>query len=174
MPAFLEAAERADALRPAHPTLLYNLACARARNGDSDGAIAALGRLADMGLAFDAAADPDFAELSDAPDFLAVAARLAANAAPVGTAETAFGLPRRDFVPEGIARDPASGAFYVSGVRAGEVVRVDERGAIEPLRTCLGARSVWRSIPRAASCGWAAPGSPRPRKWTRPRSGAAS
>ncbi|MGH7565224.1 MAG: hypothetical protein ACREK2_00180, partial [Gemmatimonadota bacterium] len=59
-------------------------------------------------------------------------ARLAANAGPAGAADSAFTLPWPDFVPEGIARDPESGAFFVSGVHGRRVVRVDADGRAEP------------------------------------------
>jgi hypothetical protein len=131
-PAFLAAIERADSLRPAHPAILYALASARALSGDGPCAIATLGRIADMGLAYDPTADPDFHALGDEPGFAAVAARLRANAAALGTADTALTLPWRDFVPEGIARDPATGAFFVSGVHRRVVVRVGADGEVAP------------------------------------------
>jgi sugar lactone lactonase YvrE len=85
-----------------------------------------------MGLAYDPAGDADFAGLSDDPAFEAVAGRLRANAIPVGVADTAFTLPWREFVPEGIARDAVSGAFFVSGVHGRRVARVDPDGRVEP------------------------------------------
>jgi hypothetical protein len=47
-------------------------------------------------------------------------------------ADTALTLPWRDFVPEGIARDPATGAFFVSGVHRRVVVRVGADGEAAP------------------------------------------
>jgi len=131
-PAFLAAIERADSLRPAHPGILYALASARALSGDDPGAIATLGRIADMGLAYDPTVDADFRALAYDPGFAAVAARLRANVAAIGIADTAFTLPWRDFVPEGIARDPATGAFFVSGVHRRVVVRVGADGEVAP------------------------------------------
>lgn len=138
---FLASIERADALRPAHPGILYALASARALNADARGAISTLDRLADMGLAYDPAADGDFAGLVPDPGFREVASRLKANAGPVGEADTAFTLPWRDFVPEGIARDPRSGDFFVSGVHARRVVRIGAGGAesfVDGLWSALG------------------------------------
>jgi hypothetical protein len=131
-PAFLAAIERADSLRPAHPGILYALASARALSGDGPGAIATLGRIADMGLAYDPSADADFHALANDPGFAAVAARLRANAVALGIVDTALTLPWRDFVPEGIARDPVTGAFFVSGVHRRMVVRVGPDGDVEP------------------------------------------
>jgi hypothetical protein len=140
-PLFLDALERANALRPAHPGILYALASARALNGDRGGAIATLDRLAAMGLAYAPTADEDFALLADDPAFADVAARLRANARPIGDAEGAFTLPWRDFVPEGIARDPESGAFFVSGVRGRKVVRVADGGGTETV-----VEGVWSAL----------------------------
>lgn len=131
-PRFLASIERADALRPAHPGILYALASARAMNADARGAVATLSRLADMGLAYDPTGDEDFAGLAADPGFAEVAGRLAANGGPVGVADTAFTLPWRDFVPEGLARDPRSGDVFVSGVHARRVVRVGGDGRAEP------------------------------------------
>jgi sugar lactone lactonase YvrE len=131
-PVFLAAIERADALRPAHPGILYALASARSLSGDPAGAVETLVRLADMGLAYDPTADEDFAALADDPGFADAAARLAANGGPAGVADSAFTLPWPDFVPEGIARDPDSGAFFVSGVHGRRVVRIDADGRAEP------------------------------------------
>jgi hypothetical protein len=131
-PRFLASIERADALRPAHPGILYALASAQAMNGDAPRAVATLGRLADMGLAYDPTGDEDFAGLAADPAFAEVAARLEANGGPVGVADTAFTLPWRDFVPEGLARDPRSGDVFVSGVHARRVVRVRGDGRAEP------------------------------------------
>ena len=130
-PRFLASIERADALRPGHPGILYALASARAMNADARAAVATLRRLADMGLAYDPAADGDFADLAADPGFAEVAARLAANGRPVGQADTAFTLPWRDFVPEGLARDPVSADVFVSGVHARRVVRVGSDGRAE-------------------------------------------
>ena len=130
-PAFLSAIERADELRPAHPGILYALASARALNGDAASALATLRRLADMGLAYDPTGDDDFAALAADPAFVEVAARLRANGEPAGAAQSVLTLPWRDFVPEGIARDPESGKLYVSGVHGRRVVRVAPGGEAE-------------------------------------------
>jgi hypothetical protein len=138
---FLAAIERADELRPAHPSILYALASARALNGDAAGALATLWRLADMGLAYDPAEDPDFAMLASDARFADASARLHANGEPAGASEPAFTLPWRDFVPEGIARDPASGAFFVSGVHGRRVERVESDG-----RTRTVAEGPWSAL----------------------------
>lgn len=126
----IEPLERARAMRPNHPAILYALAAARARNGEPGPALEHLRALADMGLAYDPEREADFAALVDEPGFADVAVRLRDNAGPTGTADTAYTLPWRDFVPEGIARDPRDGSAYVSSVRYGRIARIDSRGDV--------------------------------------------
>ena len=52
---------------------------------------------------------------------------LPASAAGVSVA---FEIGQRDLVPEGIAFDPQSGAFFVSSTHRAKIVRVDEGGAV--------------------------------------------
>jgi hypothetical protein len=58
--AYLENMLRAVELRPANPTLLYNLAGAYALNGNRREALDGLARVAEMGLVYGAGADEDF------------------------------------------------------------------------------------------------------------------
>jgi hypothetical protein len=123
MPAFAAAVREGLAHRPDYPPMLYNLAIAEARLQQPANALALLHRLAEMGLVFPTD-EQVFPELVAAPRFAPIAARLAANGEPAGTAapyliaegETAF-------LPEGIALDPASGTLFLGSVRQGEILR---------------------------------------------------
>jgi len=75
---------------------------------------------------------PGFAAVLASTRWPAIAERIAGNGAEVGSAEEAFRLPTRDFVPEGIAHDPQTGDYYVGSVHRGEVVRVTRDGSVEP------------------------------------------
>lgn len=121
--AFLEHSAAADRAAPDSPGAIYNLACAQALAGDAPGAAATLGRLAAKRVYFDVAADSDFARIRETPEFKAAREALEALKAPVGSSRTAFTLAERDLIPEGIAHDPASGAFFVSSVRRRKIVR---------------------------------------------------
>lgn len=124
--------ERALELRPGHPELLYYLASAQALTGRADAAVAALGRVARMGLGLTADRDPDFEALAADPRFQDVLRRLADNRRPRGRARTAFTIPgEAGFLPEGLAYDPVSGAFYVGSVRKRKVLRVDSAGRVD-------------------------------------------
>jgi streptogramin lyase len=125
--AYLEAMRRLVALAPRSSRALYALASAQALNGAKADAAATLERLAGLGLGFDPAGDPDFAGVKDAPELQPVFEKLQALRAPFGTSEPAFRLPDKDMV-EGVARDPKTGAFFVSSVWRRRIVRVAADG----------------------------------------------
>jgi len=70
----------------------------------------------------------------------AVVARVATGKKPDGAAwartavpyssRTTFTLPERDLVPEGIAHDPATGAFFLGSTYKRKIVRVDRSGTV--------------------------------------------
>jgi sugar lactone lactonase YvrE len=127
---FVAAYEHAIGLVPDHPRIWYNLACGYALTGKPEKAVAMLERLAAAGLVYPAADDTDFAAIRESAPFKAVLERFAANLAPVHHAETAFTIPEKGLVTEGVAYDPVGGAFYVSSVHKRKVMRVDRSGAV--------------------------------------------
>jgi sugar lactone lactonase YvrE len=48
--------------------------------------------------------------------------------APAGQAKPAFSIVQKDFIPEGVAHDPKTGAFFVGSVRHRKIVRVAADG----------------------------------------------
>jgi sugar lactone lactonase YvrE len=127
--AFLVHSRRLVELAPRSVGALYNLACAEALLGNAPDATRLLERLAGMGLAPDAAADPDFERVKAATAFQQALVRLAENRKPIERGEVAFTLPERGLIPEGVAYDAKAGAFFVSSIRQRKVVRRDaQRG----------------------------------------------
>jgi sugar lactone lactonase YvrE len=122
---FLTESEKVAALAPLRPSALYNLACAHALLGRPGPALALLDRLARMGLAFDLEEDEDLASLRSTAEYRDITARMAALEAPLGASQVAFRIPERDLLPEGIAYDPRTRAFFVGSVHKRKVVRVD-------------------------------------------------
>jgi sugar lactone lactonase YvrE len=112
------------AQHPGYPRMIYYLAVAENLSGDPAEALTTLSQLADMGLYFDLAKDKDFAALQGTPGFTALQARFAANLKPVVHSAPAFRLPQRDFIPEGLAYDAASGDFFVASVHKRSIARV--------------------------------------------------
>jgi sugar lactone lactonase YvrE len=119
--AALEAALR---FSPDNPAVLYGLARAEARLGNRAGAVRALNRLTQQGVARAIGDDSVFASLRSSPEFRDVGHRLASAAAPIVRSDTGFVLPDPDFIPEGIAWDPADGALYVGSLTGRGIVRV--------------------------------------------------
>jgi sugar lactone lactonase YvrE len=128
--AFLAHSRRVAELAPRSTRALYNLACAHALTGGKEEAVRTLDRLATMGAIMDAAADPDFASIKDAPEFQAVLRKMAALETPVGQSVVAFTLPEKDLITEGVAYDPRTGAFFVSSVHRRKIVRVAKDGTV--------------------------------------------
>ena len=106
---------------PGSPTIVYNLAASAARLGHPDEAVAALARLADAGLAYDLAADEDFAPLAARADFKALRDRLTANKGPTGGSTLLAALPATDWIPEALAWDAPARRLFIGDVRHCEI-----------------------------------------------------
>ena len=98
-----------------------------ARLSDTAETVRALTLLADMGLTAELS-DSDLAAVREAPAVKAVAARLAANAAPLIKSTVAATLDEPDFWPEGVSHDARRGVWYVGSVRHRKVARIDRAG----------------------------------------------
>jgi hypothetical protein len=133
--AYLENLKRALALRPDHPTIIYNLAGAHALAGNQKEALALLARVARMGLVYPAARDDDFNAIKETAEFKDIVARFEANKSHVGQSAVAFTLAERGLVTEGIAYDPAEDAFYVSSAHRRKIIRVGAGGAAKDFAT---------------------------------------
>lgn len=129
--AFLENMKQAARLRPNHPRLIYHLSAAYALNGMRDESLQWLKRAARMGLVFSAERDEDFASLKDAREFAEVVALFQKNRSPVGDAAEAFTVREKGLVPESVAYDPSTKAFYVSSVYRRKILRVGPKGEVE-------------------------------------------
>jgi sugar lactone lactonase YvrE len=113
----------------------YNLACAHALIGEPAAAVRILDGLANQQVAFDLAGDDDLASLREREDFAEVQRRMDALALPVGKAEPAFTLAQKDLIPEGVAHDAKTGAFFVSSVRHRKIVRIAPDGTAKDFVT---------------------------------------
>ncbi|HET9317342.1 MAG TPA: hypothetical protein VFQ51_17255 [Vicinamibacteria bacterium] len=121
---FLKHSQALAELVPWSTRARYNLACAHALIGEPMAAVRVLERLAAQEVAFDLAGDDDLASLREREDFAEVQRRMDALSAPVGQATPAFQVAQKDVIPEGVAHDPKTGAFFVSSVRHRKIVRV--------------------------------------------------
>lgn len=72
--------------------------------------------------------DHDFLNSRSKSEYRRIAAALNAREPRVVRSTTAFTIPQRDLVPEGIAWDAATGDFYVSSIYLRKIVRVTPDG----------------------------------------------
>lgn len=131
---FLNKIAAASALRPQHPTILWQLAVAQAMNGRRDEAFASIERVARFGFVYKMDDEQEFAALRDDPRYAVIAARFVENAKPRGRATVAFTFDEPS--PEGLAYDGKR--FYVGGVKSNRVLAVDARAARELRKTPYG------------------------------------
>ncbi|HUP91927.1 MAG TPA: hypothetical protein VM074_06730 [Solimonas sp.] len=127
-------------LRPNHPRALYNLAASLALQGDAEGSLALLEKLAAMKLGYRPDKDPDFDSLKGSR-WRKVQRQLDKNRQPRGRAQYAFTIGTREFLPEGIAYDPDSRRFFVSSVRQRRVLGISisaaEKNLVPPASNSL-------------------------------------
>jgi len=128
--AFLVESQAIALLAPRSLRARYNLACAHALLGQEAESLAILDRLARMGVAYDLAADGDFARIKGSAGFRAVVERMAALQTPVGSSRVAFTVADKELLPEGVTHDPKTGAFFVSSVHERKILRVGPDGAV--------------------------------------------
>jgi sugar lactone lactonase YvrE len=126
---FLEHAQEAYSLRPAHGGVAYALASAYALTGDTARALATLRGFAALGYSADLAADSDLAALRGNQAYDELARRLERNGDPVVAGRMAFEIPERDLLTEGIGHDPQEDVFFVGSVHRSKVFRVTRQGA---------------------------------------------
>ncbi|MGC2239199.1 MAG: hypothetical protein WA584_23790 [Pyrinomonadaceae bacterium] len=129
--AFLENMKLAESLRPNHPRLLYNLAAAYALNGQPKEAVFRLEKLARMKLTYRAAEDDDFALIRETSEFQAVIKMFEANASPLVRSSEALKINEKGLVPESVAFDGKTGAFYLSSVAQRKILVIDRTGAVK-------------------------------------------
>jgi hypothetical protein len=104
--------ESAVALRPTHPSYLYNQACLQSLAGRSAAALATLQRLADFGVYTPAATDADFTRIAEMDAFKAITAKFQANLEPRGDVKESATLPAQLGLIEGIAVRSSTGEVF--------------------------------------------------------------
>lgn len=109
--------EEAALLRPDYPRIQLLLARAYAALERPADALAALQRLADMGLRMNVATDPALAALKDSPDFQAIAKQLAGGSTPAPAGEAVVTLPEITGIIESCLVDPGTQVWYFGDVR---------------------------------------------------------
>ena len=122
-----EAARAANAW-PTQPTYQWARVVVAMRMRDTATVLDALTRYADLGLGRDLTVDTALASLVQHPPFAAVAARHAAQFAPLLRGRATAVLPDSTFFPEGMDVDPRSGLTYVASIRHRTIAELTPRG----------------------------------------------
>jgi len=144
---FLQDYEAAARLRPGDVLVLYNLACGQALNGQTDAALSTLSAIVAHRVAMNLDADTDFDSIRATEGYRRILAAMNAlrKERVSGGATVAFTIPEKGVVPEGVAYDPATKAFFVASVNQGRVFRIGPDGKAAPfagagtgLRSALG------------------------------------
>lgn len=116
--------EEALALYPTSPGSLIRLARVEVAADKPAEAVAHLRAYADLGLTWDIPGDKALSTLAARPDFAAVAAKLKANAEPVGELTAMGDIDAPDQVVEGIVW--RGGGWFISSVSGRKILQVAE------------------------------------------------
>jgi hypothetical protein len=131
---------------PDHGGVWLGMAAAQAKAGSKAEALRWLEKAVSRGLDFDLPDEsPDeaaFAQLRETPEMKELLARAAANRRVVNRGRVAFRIPEKDLIPEGIAHDPETGAFYVGSLHKRKIVRIDKAGKASDF-TASGQDGLW-------------------------------
>lgn len=130
-PTYLAEVQATAALRPNHPTLVYAQARAHALNGQVDEAIHWLDVYADMGLMAEPHEDENLAAIHEDARFAGILEKLERNTQPISSSTEAFTLEAPELIPEGLAYDAKTQAFYVGGIHGKKVLRRNADGTVE-------------------------------------------
>jgi sugar lactone lactonase YvrE len=133
---YLRKIEAVVAQRPVHPTFLRRLAGAYALNGRAADTAGVLRKMAALSLYHNALDDPDFTAVrGDSGVQIAARALEALRTRRIGASEVAWTIRDRMFIPEGVAYDPVTRAFFVSSQYKRKIVRIDPSGAVQDFVT---------------------------------------
>lgn len=127
-PAARAEAARAASAWPTQPAYVWGRVVVGLRMRDTAAVLDALTRYADLGLGRNLTADTALATLVALPAFRAVAARHAAQLAPITRGRPVAVLPDSTFYPEGMDVDPRTGFMYVASVRHRTIAELTHRG----------------------------------------------
>jgi hypothetical protein len=121
-------AGRAAKAWPTQPAYQWARVAIGMRMRDTATVLDALSRYADLGLGRNLTADTALAHYLSLPAFRDVAARHAAQWAPITRGRAIMVLPDSTFFPEGMDVDTRTGLFYVTSIRHRTIAELTPRG----------------------------------------------
>ncbi len=125
-PALNDALDDAQAVLPWSLHVYRNRILARMLAGRKDDALALAAKAADRGLSLTLAGRPAFEELTSLAEFAPIAARMAANAAPLGAASSVREFSETGLLPEAITFDRKKN-LYIGSVRNGSIYKAGKK-----------------------------------------------
>src|SRR5688572_9271304 len=128
LPAARREIDRAVTAWPTQPAYVWGRVTVGLRMKDTSAVLAALNRYADLGLGRNLTVDSTLARLAALPAFRDVAARHAAQVAPLTRGRRVAVLPDSTFFPEGLDFDPRTGFTYVASIRHRTIAELTPRG----------------------------------------------
>jgi len=124
-PAALERLQAALSKDPSSAALTFYLAREQARAGDAKAAAASLRKLATLGDGFLPPRADGFEKAWNDPDFAAAVQALEAKLPRLDYAPVEFEVDDPGLIPEGLAYDAPSHAFFLGSVAAHKILRID-------------------------------------------------
>lgn len=144
--AYLAGMEALVKVRGYQPATVFNYAGALALNNRPIAAIEQLKRLVRQTVVMDLS-DSDFNPIRNRADFRAIAQAMGAlRVQKIESSRVAFRVPLEGAIPEAIAYDAKTKAFFVSSVRKRKIVRIDAKGTARDFVT----KEIWAANGLAA------------------------
>ncbi len=125
MPLFLSLCQTQDSIRPSHPKILYNLACAYALNNRPQDAIATLTKLVLMNNATSFENDEDFVSLRSLTAYKELITLKSKLSQPVKNSKKIIELSEKNLHPEGIVYLPEQQLWLAGSVHQHKIVSFD-------------------------------------------------
>jgi sugar lactone lactonase YvrE len=123
----IEQLRNAIASNPSDGARIYILAQYLDRTGDTAEALKWLDELDRLGWKH-GVNDHDFTRSASSAQYRAIASRLNDREPRIVRSTTAFTVPQRELIPEGIAFDSETGDFYLSSIHLRKIIRVTADG----------------------------------------------
>jgi tetratricopeptide (TPR) repeat protein len=111
-------------LVPDKPEAHYAVAKVRARMGNSGEALESLEKALSLGYTLPGGLDKSFDPLKGSAGFQKIQTLVEDLGRPVGRSRTAFTVPEKDLLPEGIAYDPKEDCFYLGSMWKSKIVKI--------------------------------------------------
>lgn len=130
---FLKGMQQVDQLRPNHPTILYNLSIAYAKNDFTEQAVRTLERVVWMNTNYPFDSDTSFNSINQFPAFESLVSLKKELVTPIRSS-TIFKEIDKDHIihAEGITYDKRSDSYFLGDVRSPRIIRVSADGKVAP------------------------------------------